>query len=152
MKTLILILLTSYNVMGQFDGQTDDANGDISFQIRSGYNTYYEQGVISPAINFEAHGFSLSTEMIVNVGQVSPVLFGLKGSYELVIGENWSVQAGAGRYFELYSTDAYDKSRNGWSNLYFGSVHWDKWFVEYDYVKKGSILSIGVRETLVYTQ
>lgn len=152
MKKLLLILMpfTCYNVMGQFDGSNKP--GEISAIFRAGYNVSWQKPVFGAGIEFEAHGLALIPEMIVYSSKEKPVLFGLKLSYERNINDTWSVQVGAGRYFELYSTDAYDKYKNGWSSLFFGTVHYDKWFAEYNYTTNGSIISIGVRESLAFLQ
>jgi len=136
MKTLLIIILLPVL-----------ANGQISLQIRSGYSFKTNEGIISPAINFAAHGFALSPEFIVTTNDNSPAYFGLKIGYEYVIGNNWSLGAGYGRYFTLYSMDKYASYKNGWSNLVFSSVHWRSWFVEYGYMN-GSMVSIGFKENI----
>lgn len=109
----------------------------------------HEKPMISPAFDFGMYNIHLSTEMVRPVS--APNLgtsFGLKGSYEFVINEQWSIQAGVGRYYYILSLDDYDKYKNQWHNLAFGALHWDKWFIEYDYMRGEGIISIGVRELL----
>ncbi len=86
--------------------------------------------------------------MIVTFKDNSPAFFGVKMSYEYLIRDELSLQVGYGRYFMLYSMDKYDSWRNGWSNLYFGAVHWRKWFIEYDYLSRNNVLSIGFKEQI----
>ena len=122
-------------------------NGQISMQIRSGAAFKTKEPIIAGAVNFAAHGLALTPEMIVTFKDNSPAYFGLKMSYEYLIRDELSIEGGYGRYFTLYSTDKYDDYRNGWSNLFFVSSHWRKFFLEYDYLN-GSILSIGFKETI----
>ncbi len=117
-------------------------NGQISLQMRSGYMFKTKEPFVSPAINFGAYGLALSPEMIVCYKDNSPAYFGVKMSYQYKF-----IQAGYGRYFTLFSTDDYDKFKNGWSNMFFVSAHWKKFFLEYDYLN-GNVLSIGFKENI----
>ncbi len=137
MKTLLIVLLLPYL-----------ANGQISLQIRSGYAFNTNEPIIAPAINFAAYGFALSPEMMITYKDNSPAFFGLKMSYEYIVMNDISLQAGYGRYFTLYSMDKYDAYKNGWSNLWLGAVHWRSWFIEYNYLSRNNVLSIGFKENI----
>ena len=134
---IIILFLITLHSTGQL----------LSTQISAGYAFKTIEPVLSPVLNFEAHGFSLSPTMIIHIKRDQPANFGLKFSYQ------WHfLQAGYGRFFDLYSTDKYNSYLNGWSNLFFVSLHVkinsevipNDWFIEGDYDKQ-FLLSIGVK-------
>ncbi len=126
---------------------TITCHAQITTGITVGYGFKTVEPIISPNVSFAAYGLALSPEMRIHWRPTQPASFGLKISYEHTLFNNVTGQAGYGRYFDLYSTDEYDKGRNGWSNLYFVSVHYSYYFIEYDWQKQ-SVLSAGVRYTL----
>lgn len=145
MKTLILILNCLLLFLGS-NAQGDDTKAaDISIQARAGYRNNPNELIIAAAVNFKAYGFALSPELIASTSDASAANFGLKMSYRY----KW-VEAGYGWYFNLYSTDAYDKGRNGSGSLYFVSVFVRKWFLSCDYNQyvNSVSFSIGYRETI----
>lgn len=133
MKTLILLLLST------------SAFSQVSLQMKGGFDMKTTDLVASTTINFALHGFALTPELIIKNKDTAPALFGLRVSYEHAIANNLSLEAGSGRYFNLYSTDYYDKYKNHWSNLGFAALHWKKFFVEYN---TDLIGSIGFREKI----
>jgi hypothetical protein len=116
---------------------------EISAQMRIGLSTKTADALVAPALNFTAHNITLAPEMVINTKDNAPVDFGLKLSYQYKIFE-----AGAARYFALFSTDAYDKrTANGWLNSYFLAVHCHKLFGQIEYADQIK-LSIGIKEVL----
>jgi hypothetical protein len=139
MKTLsIIIMALMINIicLGQ------DAN--ISFQMRGGYALKQAGVIIAPAVNFKAHGFAMSPEMIVNASTTQAVNFGLKLSYQYKF-----IEVGYGKYFDLYSTDKFDLYRNGFSNLLFVDAHYKNYFFEVDNLLR---LTIGARFSIINIQ
>lgn len=118
----------------------------LSLQIRGGYDFKTSQPIISGSMDLSGHNIHLTPELIVNTGNNTPAHFGLKASYEYPI-NNWSIQAGCGYFFELYSTDKYDANLNGFIPIPFTAIHYKNFFIQYDYVH-GSQISIGYREQI----
>jgi hypothetical protein len=141
MKTLFitLLIIASLNCAGQLV--------NISTSIRTGWAFTTNELVLSPELNFEAHGFALSPAMIIHIKRDQPANFGLKISYTYKF-----IEVGYGKYYDLYSMDKYDSYRNGWSDLYFVALHAkvnsevlpNDWFIEEDYDKQ-FILNIGFK-------
>ncbi len=112
-------------------------NAQISMQFRSGYN-HSAFLAIAPVMAY--NGFTVAPELIINIKKDAPVSPGIKISYQYKF-----IELGYGRYYDVYSMDKYDAYRNQWSNLFFVSGHYNKWFIEIGYNKRMSF-SVGVRE------
>lgn len=117
-------------------------SAQLSLTMRAGYNEIHKNPIIAPAVSYQAYGFGLASEMIVNTSRSAPASFGLKIRYQYKF-----IQVGYGRYYDLYSMDKYDSWRNEWVSMYFVSLHCRKWFIEYDYP---GIYTIGIKEPLTY--
>lgn len=144
----ILISLCFASALGLCKGQLIDAKGQASVGwARSSPS-------VSLAACFNSYGFGISPEIFIIDGLSEGANFGAKFSYEHYFG-TIGIQAGYGKYYDLYSTDEYDKYKNGFKDLYFISLHKTieseilphDWFLEYD-LYDGNCISIGIRETL----
>ena len=134
-KLLILLLLFTFK-----------SNAQIGLQIRGGSTVNSVNPFFAPAASFSAHGLTIYPEMKVYIKRDAPVNFGAKIGYTYKF-----IEIGYGRYFDLYSTDAYDKFRNEWRNLFFVSIHYNNLFLEYDYLK-GSSISAGIKAPIEWLQ
>lgn len=135
--TYTAIIFISMNAKAQFYGK-----------MRIGMNATNPAPIISPAISFDAHGFSLSPELIIFAAQDQAKSMGMKLSYIYSISEAVKVEAGYGYFYDLYSTDSYDRDKNGFSNDYFAALHYKQWFGEFEYKAKQVVLSVGVKGLL----
>ncbi len=144
MKTFIILTILALLLLAVVG---NSQTLDISGQMRAGYSLRTNSPLVAPAIEFKAYGLSLTPEVIINTADNAPGQMGVKMAYEATFNK-WAIQTGYGRYFDLYTTDKYDAWKNGWSNLWFLSVHYDRFFLEYDYNKE-SVLSFGMRESIL---
>lgn len=119
------------------------ANAQPSFTMRTGYSFKTVDAFVAPGINFKfADAVTVGTEMQVNTRDDAPVNLGAKLSYQ-----HGPVEVGVGGYYQLYTLDAYDKSRNGFAPSAFAAAHWRVFFVQGGYLKQWE-LSIGIRANL----
>jgi hypothetical protein len=118
------------------------AHAQVSVSMRTGYSFKTVDAFVAPALNYTFNNITLGGEMMVNVKDDAPVNVGLKGSYQFGI-----LEAGAAAYYQVYSMDDYDKSRNGFAPGVFIAAHYKVFFVQYDYLKE-SKLSIGLKANL----
>lgn len=134
----VILITTTYNVM---TAQTIDAS------LRIGLKTNPASPIAAASLDFKAHGFAISPELIVDIEQGEPANFGIKLSYERNILDNVSVRAGTGYFYQLYTTDKYDIDKNGYAPNYFFSAQWKKLTGTIEYMDCIR-LSIGVREKI----
>jgi hypothetical protein len=113
-----------------------------SFSMRIGYSTETKDALIAPALNYTFKAITVGAEMMVNTRDDAPVNFGLKASYQYSF-----VEIGGGYYYQLYSTDAYDKDKNGFATSVFAAAHWKVFFIEAEYLKEPKF-SFGLRTNL----
>lgn len=131
MKTLLLLLLPCA------------LHAQINFQMRAGISDKPVQFIVAPALTFTAKQFTLASEMIVESDRGQPADFGLKASYSF-----GNVEAGAGYYYRLYSTDPTIKdvpSQNTFTCMPFVAYHYKQWFFEYDRLPGENLFTIGVK-------
>lgn len=119
----------------------------IDASLRLGMKTNPASPIIAPGIDFKAYGFAISPELIIDVAQTEPANFGLKLSYEYNVMSNVYLRAGAGMFYQLYTTDKYDLYKNGYIPNYFFSTQWKKLTGTIEYMDCIR-LSIGVREKI----
>jgi hypothetical protein len=143
MKTLFILLMFPLFALSQSDGI------DASFRI--GMNTKPLTAIVGAGIDFKAHGFAISPEMIVDVNDDQPANFGLKISYGHKVMENVSLRAGVGYFYQLYTMDKYDSYKNGYRWNYFFSAQWERLFGMAEYMN-GLRLSVGVKIKILNPQ
>jgi hypothetical protein len=120
------------------------AQSQTEASIRIGMKTKPASPMIAAGVDFKINSIVISPEMIADVSNSEPVNFGLKAGYEYEVSESIKLRAGAGIFYQLYSMDAYDKNRNGFTGNYFFSAQYKKWFGQAEYM--GCVrLSIGMR-------
>jgi hypothetical protein len=124
------------------------AKAQVYFQMRTGWSVNTSEYIVSPSVSFQAHNISLQPEMIVYPKRDQPAEFGVKASCQYKF-----VEAGAGRYFALYSTDKFDEYRNCFANQFFVAGHYKKYFLQYGYdTKLGHLISVGVKLNVAKTE
>lgn len=127
------------------------ASAQIDAHIRVGMKTKPASPVLATGIDFKAHGFGITPELIIDVAQDQPANFGMKVFYEKYISEKVSIRGGGGYFYQLYTTDKYDAYKNGFTGNAFVAAQYDKWFGMAEYM--GSMrLYIGVRSTIFNVQ
>jgi hypothetical protein len=107
-----------------------------------GYAFKTVNAFVAPSLNYSFNNITIGGEMIVNHQDNAPVSFGAKVSYQYKF-----LEIGAGRYFDAYSADPYDSYLNGWSNAVFAAIHYDRFFLQYEY-KNENRLSFGMHINL----
>jgi hypothetical protein len=85
---------------------------------------------------------SIAAEMIVNLRPDMPGDFGGFVSYQYKF-----VEAGAGYYYQLYSTDKFDSYRNCWAANTFIVLHYKICFFKVEYMNEIR-LGIGLKYQL----
>lgn len=93
------------------------AHSQLSTVFRAGFSTK-EKMFASGALYMTARKLSLAPEFVLYPSRGAPVSAGVIACYNLE-----RISFGAGRGFYLYSTDDYDKYRNGFKNTYFVQIY-----------------------------
>lgn len=116
-------------------------SGQMQIQMRTGYALKTNDCFTSAAAATTVKGFSIGGEMMVLSRQDAPVSFGVRISYQIK-----SIEAGYGKYFDLYSTDKYDAYKNGFSDNFFVAIHKGIFFIQAEY-KQQLQTSVGIKNT-----
>lgn len=113
------------------------AHSQVSPVGRIGYSAK-EKMFVSGAIYLSYRGITLAPEFVLYPSRSSPIAAGTIVMYSL-----GKVTIGVGRHFYLYSTDEYDKYKNGFKNTYFAQYKISEHvFLQIGYPKT---ISIGIK-------
>jgi hypothetical protein len=118
-------------------------HAQVSLTMQTGWAMRSKEPFIAPGINVQALGFVAGGNMLVNIKRDQPADFGFHIGYRYKFAE-----VGVGEYYSLYSLDKYDAFKNKWNNAILGAVHYNKWFLRYEYLRNESRFSIGVNQQL----
>lgn len=141
MKTPLIILTTVLSI---------SAKAQVSASFGLGMKTIPASPVVAIGADIKLNSLVLTPEIIADVANTEPANFGVKAGYEYGVSETVKLRAGAGIFYQLYSTDAYDKERNTFTGNCFLSAQYKKIYGQAEYM--GCLrLSIGIR-TAIFNQ
>jgi hypothetical protein len=147
------VLITAFIMAAWFSCQGQQ-HLEMYGSASAGWHINYQTPGVSAEIDFSAFGFHIKPSVMVTWGLADPAYFTTKFSYEtnlFPINQNadfLTAEAGAGISYELWSTDRdaenLDGHKNGVVYIPFISLHYKRFFLQYDYVR-GSMVSVGMR-------
>jgi hypothetical protein len=145
MKTKIIIIAMAITLSCQAQDKVE-----VLSSARLGWQTGWQTPVVSAEADITMYNVHLKPMLSVLYADDCPAYFGAKISYEQAFApeSDWSIEAGYGRLYELWSLDRDAENKdghiNGWVNAAFMSLHYKRFFLEYDYLRS-SVVSFGMR-------
>ncbi len=100
---------------------------------------------VQPSFGVAIHKFFVQADMINMINQDQPVCLGITGGYHVTVDDHVSIEPSAGRFYNYYSGDKYDRYKNRWRYLYTAKIFYNKIFLQLQ-VSHISILSLGFKE------